>query len=220
MKRRSAALASLFLSLFFIPFVALAAPIAGVTIDSVSSTYPGFTADNLINGNGMNTSVDPWTHTSAPTLTDHWETMYYQNSAEIIFDLNSIYDVDTMQVWNFNYRNSNGDYSGRGFKDVTISTSANHSDWDNRGDVVFPNASGLDDYQGTLFSNLNWTGVRFIRLYAASIWGYGDVGGHFGLSEVRFYESRQSDVPEPTSLALLAVGAAFSLRRKLRKHDC
>ena len=205
-------------ALFILPLssVYAAALISGVTVASVSNSYPTFNPNNLVNGAGLNTSNSPATHSAAPDDSIHWETMYYQNSAEIIFDLNDVYTVAGMNIWNFNYVNSNGDYSGRGFKDVTISTSLNNIDWNIQGNFVFPHAPGTNDYIGTYFSDLNWSNARYIRFFASSIWGYGDVGGHFGLSEVRFYKEDSTNVPEPSTLSLLLIGSAF-LRRKKQK---
>lgn len=194
----------------FVP-AASAVEITNVTIYSVSNYYPGLEPENIINGNGLNTSTDPGTHASDYVPSYYWETLPYQQTAEIAFDLNGVYDVDSMRVWNFNVVNQNGSYTGRGAHFVTISTSDNAVDWINRGQFEFPIAPGTPDYTGDLFSLLGWTDTRYIDLYISSYYGGGDSAGHIGLSEIRFYTGNGNDVPEPSTAILLGFASFATL---------
>jgi len=189
------------------PASAHAAAIGGVTIKSVSSEWngePDLRAVNVVNGGGLDSALDPPGHAATYTAGYHWETMYYQSSASITFDLEGTYDVGSFRVWNFNLSiYSTGDYTGRGMKDLEILTSADGSSWTSRGAFQFAPADGTATYTGQLFENLGWDGVRYVWFKDAVSWGDGDVGGHIGLSEVRFYEAPVA-TPLPGALVLLA----------------
>lgn len=189
------------------PLASQAAAIGGVTIESVSSEWngaPDLRAVNVVNGGGLDSALDPAGHAATYTAGYHWETMPYLSSASITFDLEGTYDVGSFRVWNFNLSiNSVGDYTGRGMKDLEILTSADGTDWTSRGGFQFAPADGTATYQGQLFEGLDWDGVRFVWLKDATSWGYGDAGGHIGLSEVRFYEAPVA-TPVPGALVLLA----------------
>ena len=196
------------------PLASQAAAIGGVTIESVSSEWsgaPDLRAVNVVNGGGLSSALDPPAHSAVYAAGYHWETMPYQSSASITFDLEGAYDVGSFRVWNFNLTvYSTGDYTGRGMKDLEILTSADNSTWTSRGMFQFAPADGTETYAGQLFENLDWDGVRYVWLKDASYWGYGDAAGHIGLSEVRFYEASAAPVatPAPGALVLLASSLA------------
>jgi len=111
-------------------------------------------------------------------------------------------DVDSFRVWNFNlYYPGYGSYTGRGAKDVTISTKAEGGAWSTPVPYVFDKASGTDDYQGQLFSNLGWQSVRYVKFDIQNYYGDGDAAGHVGLSEVQFYTA---DVCIPAASGLVS----------------
>lgn len=193
--------------------------INGVTAEA-SSYWVTMPPSTVVNGAGLNTSVDPNTHTSTD-WSSSWETQPYLNSGTITFDLNSSYNVGSFRVWNFNLVNQNGSYTGRGARDVNISTKADGGSWSSPVAYVFDVATGQDSYTGQLFSGLDWNNVRYIQFDIRSIYGYGDAGGHAGLSEVRFFTAETSNpnaVPEPASMLLLGLGGAglaVTRRKKL-----
>lgn len=88
-------------------------------------------------------------------------------------------------------------------KDLEILTSADGSCWTSRGAFQFAPADGTETYCGQLFEDLGWDGVRYVWFKDAVAWGYGDVGGHIGLSGVRFYEEVAA-TPLPGARVLLA----------------
>ncbi len=184
--------------------------ITGVSIHYVSSEWHTMPAENIINGNGLDTSVDPACHSNAPVDSYYWETQPWLGSAVIAFDLGGVYELGAIHVWNFNYVDQNGSYTGRGAKDVDILTSLDGSEWTSRGVHVFDIATGTADYTGQRISfETPLRGTRYVKFDIRNYYGGGDSAGHVGLSEVRFLEA----VPEPGSIAVLVIGVSALIAR-------
>lgn len=64
---------------------------------------PDLRAVNVVNGDGLDSALDPPGHAATCSAGYHWETMYYQSSASITFDLEGTYDVGSLRVWNFTH---------------------------------------------------------------------------------------------------------------------
>ena len=186
------------------PALHAASPITGATIDSVSSEWrsgPDMHADNLINGSGITAG------TQTTALADMWETMPYQSSASVAFDLHGRYDVGSFHVWNFNYPN----YTGRGVHTLDILTADEDKVWRTPTAYEFAAASGTAGDPWQEFSlSVPWTNTRYSKFDKMVYYGGGDSAGHIGLSEVQFTAA----VPEPASLALLVLGGIALLRRR------
>ncbi len=141
----------LLLGVFSIPQVH-AGLINGVTATASTEYLPGMEVSHLVDGSGLNTANIPPTHSSAYPADIYWETVAYQYSGWVEFDLQMNRDVDSFRVWNFNlYYPGYGSYTGRGAKDVNISTKAEGGAWSSPVPYVFDKAPGTDDYQGQLF---------------------------------------------------------------------
>jgi hypothetical protein len=201
--------------------------IGGVTVHSVSSELSSsygidMGAHTIVDGGGLNAAGQ---HDNVFVSGSHWETDPYQYSAWIVFDLGNTYDVDAMRLWNFNATNQNGSYTGRGVQRMKVYTSTDLNAWTQRGDTwTLTIAPGTPDYVGDLYTWLaaTWTGVRYIKFDEMSYFGIGDVGGHVGLSELRFYQPEAAvsqdpvPAPEPGTLALLGLGLGLSRLRRRR----
>ena len=174
--------------------------INGVTAAASSQYLPGMEVSHLVDGSGLNTANNPPTHSAAYPADIYWETVAYQYSGWVQFDLQMNRDVDSFRVWNFNlYYPGYGSYTGRGAKDVNISTSADGVSWSTPVSYVFDKAPGTDDYPGQLFSNLGWQSVRYVKFDIQNYYGDGDAAGHVGLSEVQFYTAEVC-TPAPSGL--------------------
>jgi len=186
-------------------------PITTVSINSVSSEYPGIEASHLLTSDGFG-SGNPATFTNVYLPGDIWETMPYQVQGTnwIIFDLGASYDLASFHVWNLNILN----YTGRGISSMTLLTSNNGTTYTNQGTLNLTQGTGSSDYSGQDF-NAPWTNVRFVEF--AGIYSFqngGDDAGHMGLSKVQF-----TAVPEPASLVMMLgfgiLGATLVRQRKV-----
>ena len=91
---------------------AIAAPIAGVAVASVSSEYNvppwDLQAVHTVDGSGL---VGAGHDVVAQGVGDSWQTISATGTANIVFDLGSLYDLDRVHVWNLNFY---APYNGRG----------------------------------------------------------------------------------------------------------
>ncbi len=220
MKKQLMLIAVFLLAGMFMMSNAQAALISGVTATASTQYLPGMEVSHLVDGSGLNTANTPPTH-SSQVADIYWETTAYQASGTVWFDLQTNADVDSLRVWNFNLVNNNGSYTGRGAKDVNIFTKTDGGSWSAAVPYVFDIAPGTDDYQGQLFSDLNWQSVRYVQFDIVNYYGYGDAGGHAGLSEVQFYTADENGgggtnaVPEPATMLLFGAGlTGMAFRRR------
>ena len=185
---------------------------------TATSSWGSMPAVDIINGNGLDTSSIPPVHSSLPLNWYYWESQPFlcnpTCSVGLTFDLGSVYTVDSFRVWNFNYVNQAGPYTGRGVRNVSISTSVDGASYGSALPFEFAQAPGTDTYTGELFSGLGWTDTRYIKFDIGSYWGGGDSAGHVGLSEIQFYSDA---VPEPSTALLLCAAALPLLLRKAKK---
>ena len=130
-----------------------------------------------------------------------WNSGYPGGSADIhptiFFDLGRVYTLSSFRVWNYN-ENTGTDATGRGFKNVLVSTSvtgaksadgtfyadtANVAGPNSDGTFDFLKAPGTSDYTGDVYTFPAPVTTRYISLTANSNYQGNDVAG---LSEVRF----------------------------------
>lgn len=206
---------------------ASAATVVGVTIDSFSSESGTRSAVNVVNGSGF--SAITGTHSNLPD-----GTMWMNNGALdplptfITFDLGASYDLNSLQVWNYNENyNAEGVPSGShpgthtrsGARSVDISVASTlGGSFTSLGNFTFNEASGsavsnfsqLIDLSG--FSAADT--ARLVRLDILSNWSSGDASPTpwTGLSEVRFDAAA---APEPArGMLCLLGGMGLILRRR------
>ena len=200
------------------------APIAGVTIESVSSEYLAngwdLAATHTVDGSGL--SGSPATHAViAYPGGNSWQTITQSGTGHIWFDLGDVYTLDHLHVWNLNFY---APYNRRGAKDVDIRTSLDASNWYVETYTTFPMATGADGDPGFDIDATGWNAARYVAFYIGSNHGGEDNAGHVGLSEVQFFEvtapPNGGDVPEPATGALAAAGLAFVFAvRRLRRRS-
>jgi hypothetical protein len=130
----------------------------------------------------------------------------------LVYDLQQAYPLRRMLVWNRNAPS----LQANGVKDVTISFSADGVSYTDLADTngatqgthtIAQSPGGNAAYQ----ADIDMTGVtaRYIKLSALSSWG--GTANDWGIAEARFY------VPEPSVLAMAAIGALVLLRRRRTK---
>jgi hypothetical protein len=133
----------------------------------------------------------------------------------ITFDLQRAYTLDQMVVWNQHQGQAN-----RAMKECLIEYSTDGTAFtamaDRNGEAGLGNYTLHDlltangPYEATDKVDMMDSVARYVRITAKS--SYGTSLAYVGLSEVRFYE-----VPEPSTLALLAIGALLLVCRKSKK---
>tara|TARA_R110001592_G_scaffold82894_2_gene245397 strand:+ start:3789 stop:4598 length:810 start_codon:yes stop_codon:yes gene_type:complete len=231
-----ATLMSLILSATALTNVANAGLITGVTIEDVSSELTANfdrAADMTIDGSGgvLLTSLTG-THGNIPdgtmwlssgtccgNVNDPHVTNNDGQLAHIVWDLGAVYDISRFNVWNYNERN--GSYTERGVNFVGITTSLTNnlaglsiSDGSLLGNFNFAEATGLNSYTGELLNNA-FTG-RYVRFDIFT--NHGGDNNFAGLSEIRF-DGTLATVPEPSTLAIFALGLMGLTARRLKKKS-
>lgn len=127
----------------------------------------------------------------------------------VIFDLGSVYTINSFHVWNYN-ENATGTQMLRGVNAVSIqygTTAGLGSTVD--GITSFAIADGTSTYTGEDFSGFTPFNARFIKFDIDS--NHGGDNNFYGLSEVQFDGVL---VPEPSSALLCALGCLTLFRRR------
>ena len=195
----------------------VAYPIDGNNIiATASSTHQADTGpENTINGSGLDAND---LHSTEPT--DMWLSGDEPNGAWIEYELDKVYKLHEMWVWN-----SNGMVEpmiGFGFKDVTIEYSVNGTDYTTLGTThEFARAPGAAGYAHN--TTIDFAGVRtkYVRLTATSNWG--GIMPQYGLSEVRFFQipmSARNPYPDSGATGVdVDVVLGWTAGREAAKHD-
>ena len=191
------------------------ATITGIIATATSAQNGNRIPSNVVNAAGLDRTGNGTTlaHDTNPDG-GMWNAGYPGGSADIhptiFFDLGRVYKLSSFRVWNYNENGGGGDYTSRGFKNVTISTSltgAKSPDgtlYADAVDVVGPNSDGTFDflkapgtsgYTGDVYTFAAPVTTRYISFLANSNYLGSDVAG---LAEVRFGGS-------PTGPALVQI---------------
>jgi len=157
-------------------------PIDGANITATaSSAHKADTGpENSINGSGLD---DNDLHSTEAT--DMWLSGSSEpGSAWIEYELDKVYKLHQMWVWNSNQPVES--LVGFGFRDVRIEYSTNGTDYTPLGTThEFARAPGTPDYAHNTTVDFSGAAAKYIRLTADRNWG--GFMPQYGLSEVRFF---------------------------------
>ncbi|MGE5293634.1 MAG: LamG-like jellyroll fold domain-containing protein [Solirubrobacterales bacterium] len=164
-------------------------PIANVSA-TASSFQAGMTPENAVNGSGLNAQDQHSTD-----LTQMWMTS--SMPAWIQFELEKVYKLDRMLVWNSNQMIEG--FLGFGAKDVIIEYSEDGVTWAQLANVPeFAKASGTATYTANTTVDFGGVLAKFVKVTITANWG--GITPQTGLSEVRFfYVPVQAFEPDPAA---------------------
>ncbi len=194
----------------------IAYPIDGNNITATaSSTQQADTGPENTNGPGLDVND---LHSTQET--DMWLSGSEPNGAWIEYELDKVYKLHEMWVWN-----SNGTMEpmiGFGFKDVAIEYSVNGTDYTTLGTThEFARASGTSDYAHNTTVDFGSAAAKYVRLTANSNWG--GILTQYGLSEVRFFSipvfAREPSPDSGTTDVDVDVTLGFRAGREAAEHN-
>lgn len=172
--------------------------------DFTSSMNPGFQAPNINggsfgyfgNGSVISTSDSYWIYGG-------WDDAEYTDNFYFMANIMPNWQLNISSItWDSDVSDLYGPESAR----VTATTMAGTSIIE---DDIFIGYSGTEDYSANANPLTGLTGIVTIRIYAKDA---GETGGSFDIDNVTL-NGTLTQVPEPASLCLLALGA-FCLTRK------
>jgi len=188
-------------------------PIAGVTIEDSSSELTGgfdrravYTTD----GSGLNFGGIPGAHSVAPDGTMWLTKGTFQSPndplpASITFDLEVNYNLDSLEVWNYN-ENLSVDLTARGANlvEILVASSVGGS-FTSLGDFTFNKAPGVNNVDfGQVIDLSSFLAADNVRLVQFNIRSnHGGDNDFAGLSEVQIFGSF---VPEPSTFLIWSLG--------------
>ena len=150
-----------------------------ITATASSTSQEDMGPENTINGSGLDVND---LHSTQET--DMWLSSTEPLGAWIEYELDKVYKLHEMWVWNSN--DSLEPVIGFGFKDVTIEYSANGTDYTTLGTThEFAQGTGAADYAHNTTVDFSGVTAKYVRLTANSNWG--GILDQYGLSEVRFF---------------------------------
>jgi hypothetical protein len=157
----------------------IAYPVENITAAASSTGQEGMGPENTINGSGLDVND---LHSTEPM--DMWLSSSEPNGAWIEYELDKVYKLHEMWVWNSNQVME--PMFGVGCKDVSIEYSVNGTDYTTLAGVPeFAQASGASDYAHNTTVDFGSAAAKYVRLTANSNWG--GFMPQYGLSEVRFF---------------------------------
>ena len=190
--------------------------------------------DNIVNGSGFGVSGGKLIVNTGQPNDNNWNTE--TATADITFDLGAVFNIDFIQIWNFNDSFGNNDFGPETIDLLVSNVGTNAQDADfsassilvtlpiahATGSLVYFgenyrfNGKAASDIPSELGGVLHdYSGVavqgRFVRF--ANLDGSLSYSGRTGLSEVRFFGTA---VPEPSTLLLMGVclaGLGFAQRK-------
>jgi hypothetical protein len=193
---------------------------------SASTEFSGRGAENAVDGGGLSdpTLVDtgataPASDADYPSQSTDPSTMWMSNGPDassqagqyITFNLGSPELLTGFHLWNYNEAYAGGSsYTDRGLDDVTLSFSADGSDFSTIPSQEvdgLTEATGLASYTGETYTLATPVDAQYVRM--TIITSYGDPE-YNGISEIRFL----APVPEPASLGVVGLSAMGLLARR------
>jgi len=159
-----------------------------------SSSSPAEGPANTIGGIGLDAGGLHSMNTSEMWLSGE---VAAGESAWILYELDKVYSLYRMLVWNHNAQTES--LIGVGIKEAVVEYSLDGSAWTRLGDVqTFAQAPGKDGYASNTTIDFAGAAVKYVRITAVSNWK--GLLKQYGLSEVRFlYVPTRARQPEPAS---------------------
>ena len=189
----------------------------GSGIDGTAAGFSDLSTGTLLTAEGIPVTADPQKTTWNTTNSVNQNTMWlsgpetFSGNTWIAFDLGDVYTVSSMHVWNYNYHVAPVSYQ-RGIKDLTVQYSDDNINWTNAENMTFAKANASTGYIGSDYALTTQITTQYIRFLISSNY-YADMvtNNIVGLQEVRFVGTT---VPEPMTLAVLAIGGVGCLIRR------
>ena len=160
-----------------------------VSAATASSAQPGMSAQNAINGSGLNAldqhSTDGTQMWMSAGVKPDW----------IQFAFDGVHKLDKMLVWNSNQVVEG--IVGFGAKDVTVEYSIDGTTWTKlQGSPEFARGTGMPTYAANTTVSFDGAVAQFVKLTINANWG--GMAAQTGLSEVRFFQIPvQAREPQP-----------------------
>ena len=193
-------------------------PLGGQNVTATASSVGQavFGPENTINGSGLDEND---LHSTDPL--DMWlSSTELGDRAWIKYELDKVYKLDKMLVWNSNQVSE--DLFGFGLKDVSVEYSTDGTNWVTLADVPeFARATGSGDYGYNTTVDFGSTPAKYVKLSINSNWG--GLLPQYSLSEIRFfYIPVSATMPTPSSGATdVSVNTVLGWRagREAVTHD-
>lgn len=164
--------------------------ISGVTVKSVSSEHQGRCAEDTLNEREFLESDKTITNSIIGWMTDRGD-----YAPQVTYDLGALYDLDGIQIWNWNQGPEDAGFTVSGVKNITISVAKEDEVFtDIEEPVCVDQASGASGYEGQRIM-FKKNGVRYVRIsptsthQAAEFFDRGDDQNWYndaGIAKVRF----------------------------------
>ena len=143
-----------------------------------------------------------------------------QGPAWIKYELNKVYILHEMLIWNYNGQSV---LSMFGLRDVTTEYSTDDSEWITLTDVPEVNmATGTEDYTYNTTTALNSVVAKFVKITVNSNWSNG-MFSQYGLSEVRFMQipvnARKPDPEDGAADISIDVVLGWMAGREAAEHN-
>jgi hypothetical protein len=180
-----------------------AGPITGVTATTNMGAASGSAVSNLVDGSGLSSYTANASHDKA-IFSNAWLSNPGMTSGTVTFNLNGVYALTGMVVWNFNATLTTGvqNLTMDGSNDGTTFSSIAGAP------TLFAQGAAAAPEFGQAF-NFSTT-TSFVRFNIGTTYG---TSSQTGLSEVMFLGT--SAVPEPATFSLLGGGLlAFAVIRR------
>ncbi len=103
-----------------------------------------------------------------------------------MYDLGSIYDLDSTHIWNYNVDNE----TNKGIKKAVVDLSLDGESWNEAGIISLDQAPGNDDYQGQHAFTFNGTKAKYVLITVLETWG----SDCAGISEIKIYLDQETPV--------------------------
>jgi hypothetical protein len=170
----------------------LAYPVEDIIVTASSAAQEDMGPENTINGSGLDAN-----DLHSTEVTDMWLSDSEPSGAWIEYELDRVYKLLEISVWNSNQMVE--PLVGFGLKDVSIDYSLNGTDYATLGTThEFEQAPGASGYAQNIAVDFGGAGAKYVKLTANSNWG--GLLDLYGLSEVRFlYIPVDAKKPYPVS---------------------